>query len=236
MILWDVLTKEEWGELQRSGVLRDLSDARDLDPADPRYSQMLAPHEWFREQVAQRIGPPPEGVSFPTELYGLEKPDMRSTCFEYMGDEVVRLRIEVPDDRLVLFDDGGWCLALMLSPFFWTEADYDAFDAEIAAKGYDFDDRWDSENTELMAMIVQTWERIFDVETAWGDVYVPPCAAVWELRLDWIKSAEVFKTRKSSGGKDVSTSGGGPSAVEVAERFMEDYSDVFEKLTEGTEN
>ena len=217
MILWDVLRKEEWGELQRSGVLRDLSDARDLDPADPRYSQMLAPHEWFREQVARRIGPPPEGVSFPTELYGAEKPDMRSTCFEHMGDEVVRLKLDIPDDRLVLFDDGGWCLALMLAPFFRTKEEYDAFDAKVAARGFSCGDRWDA-GSELAAMVARTWEGIFDVEAAWGDACAPPCAAVWELRLEWVASAEAFKTRKSSARRDASTGDGGLSAVEVEKK------------------
>lgn len=196
MRMWDVLRREEWEELQRSGVLRDISDAKDLDPADPRFRQMMVPHEWFHEQIAQRIGPAPQGVRYPTELYGLEKPDMRTTDFEGMGDEVVRVGLDVPDDQLVLFDDGGWCLALMLAPVFWTEEEYEAFDAELAAMGFDYGTRWDAESAELREHIIQTWEKIFDVKAAWGDGSTPPCAAVWELRLEWVVSAERFKMRK----------------------------------------
>ena len=105
---------------------------------------------------------------------------------------------DVPEDQLVLFDDGGWCLALMLAPVFWTEEEYDAFDAELAAMDFDYNTRWDAGSTELRARISKTWSKIFDAEAAWGDGSAPPCAAVWELRLEWVKSAERFKTRKST--------------------------------------
>lgn len=78
------------------------------------------------------------------------------------------MRLDVPDDQVVLFNGGGWSLTLMLSPVFWSEEEYDAFDAELAAMGYGYDARWDAENAGLRARIRQAWGKIFDIEASCG--------------------------------------------------------------------
>lgn len=196
--MWDVIAAESWEELQRDGVLRMTPEDCDIVPGEPHCQAMDETYGWFAEQLGQRVGPPPEGASLPYELYGLRKPDMRSTCFDGMADEVVRLRLEVPDEQVVLFDDDAWVLALNLAPVFWRMEDFDAFDTELAAAGYDYESRWDAEaGRAARAYIRRTWDRIFTLEDTREDV--PPFVAgmVWELCLDWVRSAERFKPRKA---------------------------------------
>ena len=112
MILWTSQEEAVCNELLKTGVYRcdlNLSPMRD-------YRKQ---YDWLVRQMKQRIGPPPEQVTYPVwALYQQDgkhrKPDLRRERWAVgcNGERFACLEIEIPDREVLLSDLDVWCIIL----------------------------------------------------------------------------------------------------------------------------
>ena len=186
MILWTIQPEEVFDLIQREGVYRcDIHKSGMEDFADVQYS-------WLVSQMNKRIGPPPEGVSFPVwayqRWYGKRmKPDLRSVQWYWGGKhyKFCRLEIDIPDSEVLLSDEEAWGIILNNGLLGDTEEESNELDRI-----------YDSLPPEKQkAMRDKNWERVFDltpVNTEWmrrGEIIQ---ATFWELRKEQIRNAKMF--------------------------------------------
>ena len=183
-----------WEMLQESGVYR----------CDPTKSSMLEMrfkehYDWLVSKMTKRIGPPPEGVSYPVWAWYKQngkrsKPDLRSERWGYGrgGEAYTCIEIDVPDDQVVLSDFDVWHVPLNNGLISETEEE------DIAQYAY-----YDPLTPEQQkAYRDRNWERVFDVspfENDWirrGD-WVQ--ATFWELRKEQARAVRFFKTARRKG-------------------------------------
>lgn len=113
MILWSIQPEEVFDLIQREGVYHcDIHKSRMGDFADMQYS-------WLVSQMKKRIGPPPEGVSFPVWAWyqwrkDRKKPDLRAErwYYGYRGEKFYRLEIDIPDEQVLLSNFALWHVPL----------------------------------------------------------------------------------------------------------------------------
>lgn len=191
MILWTMQPIEIWKMIQDTGVYR----------CNPRKSSMpelqfTEKYEWLIRQMQKRIGPPPDGVTYPVWAWYQQngkhkKPDLRSERWGYgPGDEdYVCIEFEVPDNQVLLSDFDVWHIILNNGLISETEEEderqekyYESLTAE-----------------EQKAYKEKNWERVFDItplDNHWirrGD-WVQ--ATLWELRKENIRAVRFFRTGK----------------------------------------
>ena len=98
-----------YDELCVTGVLR----------CNPKFAEWLCEDEfrisydWLAEQMALRVGKPPEDVVYPIWAWYLldgkpAKVDLRKTEFNNYQGEHYALTIEIPDEQVLLSDEENW--------------------------------------------------------------------------------------------------------------------------------
>lgn len=185
MILWTIQPKEVFDLIQREGVYRcDIHKSGFEDFADMQYS-------WMVSQMKKRIGPPPEGVSYPVWAWyqwreDRKKPDLRwerCNCGR-KGEKFYRLEIEIPDEQVLLSDFDNWHVPLNNALF--TDSDDDEeYDDEEYDKMHKFYESLSPEEQETMR--TKNWEKVFDIKP--GTCTQGP---FWELRKEQIRKATMF--------------------------------------------
>ena len=191
MILWTMQPIEIWNIIQDTGVYRC-----DPEKSSMQDIQFVEKYEWLIEQMKKRIGPPPDGVTYPVWAWYIQngkhkKPDLRSERWGYgPGDEeYVCIEFEVPDDHVLLSDFDVWLIILNNGLISETEEE------DTRQEKY-----WESLSPEdQKAYEDKNWERVFDItplNNHWirrGD-WVQ--ATLWELRKESVRSVRFFKTGK----------------------------------------
>lgn len=142
--------------------------------------------------MKKRIGPPPEGVSFPVWAWyqwrkDRKKPDLRAKRWYcgYKGEKFYRLEIEIPDEQVLLSDFDAWGIILNEGLLADTEEESDALDLIYDSLPPD----------KQKAMRSKNWEKVFDltpVNNEWmirGEIIQ---ATFWELRREHIRKAKMF--------------------------------------------
>ena len=106
MLLWSIQHQCTYEKMEQTGVLRADKNFIATDWFEDSYL-------WMAEQMKKRIGEPPEGVIFPVWAWyqweGMRKRlDMRvhGRNWGEKGTPIVLLTIEVPDNLVLLSDDG----------------------------------------------------------------------------------------------------------------------------------
>jgi hypothetical protein len=173
-------------------------------------------YQWYAKQMSNRVGPAPSGVKWPVwawyKRYGktgseMGKPDMRESSYGERGTRVVRLKLAVACNRILLSDFDSWHSALNYWFLSLTKSEDDAFTEWCEQHGVleqhllNAGSKTESRNhAKVCQRIKESWERMFTLYTdngEWHDTYERQSiqATLWELHLDDVVSAESFTLR-----------------------------------------
>ncbi|HCM27570.1 MAG TPA: hypothetical protein DIC34_13665 [Treponema sp.] len=171
--IWSIQSEEAFAHLRANQILR----------AEIKFSyeHFLAAYQWMSEQLRQRV-PAPSDCRVP--LWGWyqfenekkKKPDLRQAGYVEKGMRAVRLKLELPIDRVVLSDFNLWHYVL---------------------------NQWNIPGhlgEEESPDSANNWERIFDLD--WYQEGITERkeqkaiqATFWEIRMDEVVEYTFFKGR-----------------------------------------
>ena len=210
MRLWTIQTPEVYRLIMETGVYRcDPYQSGMLMPVDESKAcleldkQFTDSYDWLVRQMEKRIGPRPEGVSYPVWAwyqYGFKRnPDLRKERWSNgnPGEKLVCIFLEMPDDQVLLSDFHTWHFVLNRWPISDTEEEADRVDAWLETVS----------EQEKQAFLEKNWERIFEIEpfdngyTSRGDDVQ---ATFWELKKEYVLRVKEFTAagRKNSIGRN----------------------------------
>ena len=113
MILWTIQPEAVYEEILSTGVYH-------CDFSKSSLSEWERQYDWLVEQMKKRIGPPPNGVSYPVWAWHTwegvrKKPDLRRERWGngWKGERFVCLEIDVPDKDVLLSDFDSWSIILL---------------------------------------------------------------------------------------------------------------------------
>lgn len=186
MILWTSQEEAVYNELLKTGVYRcDLN----LSPMKDCRKQ----YDWLVRQMKQRIGPPPEQVTYPVwALYQQDgkhrKPDLRRERWEFGcdGERFACLEIEIPDRDVLLSDFDAWCM--LLSDFLISDTEQEGCCLEAQYEALS--------PSEKRRMKDKNWERVFNLSplnNGWSRRGYYIQANFWELRLEQVRDVRFFR-------------------------------------------
>lgn len=191
MLLWTSQEEAVYNELLKTGVYRcDLN----LSPMKDCRKQ----YDWLVRQMKQRIGPPPEQVTYPVwAIYQQSdkhrKPDLRRErwMFGYDGERFACIEIEIPDREVLLSDFDAWCIILSDFLISDTEQEDRYLEAQYEALS----------PSEKRRMKEKNWERVFDLSplnNGWARRGYEIQATFWELRLEQVRDVRFFRAAAKS--------------------------------------
>ena len=188
MKLWTIQPMEVWREIQDKGVYRCNPSLIPLD-LDEEY-------KWLIRKMADRIGPPPEGVLYPVWAWYKQngkhrKPDLRSERWDYGpgNEDYTCIEIEIPDEKVLLSDFDVWHIILNHGLISETEEEDREQEKQFETLPEDKQIEYQNRN----------WERVFDISpinNGWitrGDWIQ---ATFWELKKEDVLSVRFFRTPK----------------------------------------
>ena len=186
MILWTSQEEAVYNELLKTGVYRcDLN----LSPMKDCRKQ----YDWLVRQMKQRIGPPPEQVTYPVwALYQQvgkhRKPDLRRERWAVgcNGERFACLEIEIPDRDVLLSDFDAWCM--LLSDFLISDTEQEGCCLEAQYEALS--------PSEKRRMKDKNWERVFNLSplnNGWSRRGYYIQANFWELRLEQVRDVRFFR-------------------------------------------
>lgn len=189
MILWTIQPADVCRSLQERGSLH----------ADPElwtdmYPSLEAAYRWMTGQMARRI--PGFRGHYPWwawRQWALDRPrpDLRNVRTYRSGSNVL-LKLDVPDQEVLLSDYNAWHAVINVWPIADTEAEYEILEQEISDRqqtSRPFDE-------ELDRKIQKSWERIFDLDglkTHWMYPEGSVQACFETLRWRDVKRVQVFE-------------------------------------------
>ena len=134
MILWTLQHPSVWERLERDGVYR--CDGTHLcfpSDGDDAVNHAHYAYDWLTRKMEECVGPAPDGARYPIWAWYKQqgqadgKPDMRSHRPK-PGEEIVRIKLDIPDWEVLLSDFDGWHFALNYWYLASSEANADSFD------------------------------------------------------------------------------------------------------------
>ena len=186
MILWTSQEEAVYNELLKTGVYRcdiNLSSMKDC----------CEKYDWLVRQMKQRIGPPPEQVTYPVwAIYQQSdkhrKPDLRRErwAFGCNGERFACLEIEIPDRDVLLSDFDAWCM--LLSDFLISDTEQEGCCLEAQYEALS--------PSEKRRMKEKNRERVFDLSplnNGWARRGYEIQATFWELRLEQVRDVRFFR-------------------------------------------
>ncbi|WP_314912778.1 DUF3841 domain-containing protein [Stomatobaculum longum] len=186
MILWTSQEEAVYNELLKTGVYRcdlNLSSMRDCRKQ----------YDWLVRQMKQRIGPPPDKVSYPVWAWYQQqgkhrKTDLRRERWEvgYDGERFACIEIEIPDRDVLLSDFDAWCM--LLSDFLISDTEQEGCCLEAQYEALS--------PSEKRRMKEKNWERVFDLsplDNSWPRRGYYIQATFWELRLEQVRDVRFFR-------------------------------------------
>lgn len=198
MILWTIQTLEAWKILNRDGGLR----------ADPsRVEDYWRPaYQWMAAQMRQRLDCQPSESSLPIwawfQWHGEHKrrPDLRSSAHLPKGTRGVRIEFEANETQVLLSDFELWHYVLNYWYLPESEAEGEAFEAELAKVGLSYYASKPLPDPKYHERIERSWLRIFDLNWSCDGIASRKedksiQAALWELRMENIRKVQVFTAR-----------------------------------------
>lgn len=209
MRLWTIQNEAALEQMKKTGRLRADEEHLFVRPEDgPLYNCYC----WIAEQMSQRVGSAPEGVRFPVWAWYWwrgkrhKRPDMRCGAHAPRGEKIVRITMDVPDDKVLLsnFDAYNFPFSGFYLPL--DENDDAAFEERYTHLGFQYTDLSNGaiQSAEMQVLredIRRSWDRIFDLsanDEHW--LYGRPDeqsiqATLWEIVEDWIIRVEHFIAR-----------------------------------------
>lgn len=189
MLLWIILPKEAYEQIQRDGVFRYTEVNEDMTDFPMAY-------DWLYQEATRLIGSAPDGAVTP--LHGWlrweverERPDLRWMRWNWgpWGEHVL-MQVDIPEDRVFFMDSHCWAHILNR----WLIADNKEEHDRLEV----FYDGLSSEEQEKM--LLDNWhEKAFDIEYVEGDDWRGKGSEVeavfWEVRKEQIRSAKSFVSK-----------------------------------------
>ena len=186
MILWTCQEEAVYNELLKTGVYRcDIN----LSPMKDCRKQ----YDWLVRQMKQRIGPPPEQVTYPVwAIYQQDdkrrKPDLRRERWEVGcdGERFACIEIEITDRDVLLSDFDAWCM--LLSDFLISDTEQEGCCLEAQYEALS--------PSEKRRMKDKNWERVFNLSplnNGWSRRGYYIQANFWELRLEQVRDVRFFR-------------------------------------------
>ena len=177
MILWTIQDEKAYQQLLKKGVLQCDKNHRILFP------EFRKAYWWMASRMRKCIGDEPLGVAYPIWAWyqwegKRKRPDMRShRYYGRPGEKIVLLTIDVPDDKVLLSDYDWWHCVLNDCPIYFGDEDKEIISIEKE----------------------DSWDLIFDLQNPGlceGLAHQSIQAAMWEIRLEWVKKAEIFWSKQ----------------------------------------
>lgn len=186
MILWTSQEEAVYRQLQETGVYRCDLNLSSMKDCREKY-------DWLVRQMKQRIGPPPEQVTYPVwAIYQQSdkrrKPDLRRERWEFGcdGERFACIEIEIPDRDVLLSDFDAWCMLLSDFLISDTEQEDRCLEAQYEALS----------PSEKRRMKEKNWERVFNLSplnNGWARRGYEIQANFWELRLEQVRDVRFFR-------------------------------------------
>jgi len=167
----------------------------------------LEAYKWMAGQMRSRLGCRPTPDCLPLWCWSQwsgqkrARPDLRAVAWQWRrGERAVRIEFEMNDDSVLLSDFELWHYVLNYWYLPSSHADGDAFEAELEDQGLSFYKSKPVLDSRYHRRIVQSWERIFDLDwqakgIAWPRSKKAVQATIWELPLDSVTSVTEFSGR-----------------------------------------
>ena len=185
MTLWTIQPEELYHSILKTGEY--ICDPLKINM--PEFSEM---YDWLALQMRERIGQPPEGVTYPvwawhTQRSKYQKPDLRSERWAngYEGDRFVCMEIEVLDEQVLLSDFDLWSLVLL-----------DALITETEEEDHELNAIYQTLTPQQQReMKYENWKRVFDVtpfDNKWMRRGSWIQATFWALKNDMIRKVRYF--------------------------------------------
>ena len=186
MILWTSQEEAVYNELLKTGVYRCDLNLSSMKDCREKY-------DWLVRQMKQRIGPPPEQVTYPVwAIYQQSdkhrKPDLRRERWAVgcNGERFACLEIEIPDQDVLLSDFDAWCM--LLSDFLISDTEQEGCCLEAQYEALS--------PSEKRRMKEKNWERVFNLSplnNGWARRGYEIQANFWELRLEQVRDVRFFR-------------------------------------------
>lgn len=138
----------------------------------------LEPYDWFVRQAAARVSPPP-GAEYAVWVY------LNSSMVSNAGPGDYLIEADIPQDQVILFDEGKWLRILNLAYIPSTPEDGRAFKDKLDKYGLSQDSQAFLSNfyPQFKREIVKSWDRLFDDSIV---LTGNKMGAVWELKKEWV--------------------------------------------------
>lgn len=139
-------------------------------------------YDWFTKEAAKRV-PKPDDVKAP-----LWCSISAENCLKPIPGTVVYV-LEVPEDRVIYFDDVKWDYVLNRIYLPKDKEDEQAYRRHLEEMGITnrfsfFDGPYKGMYPEEEARIKESWKRIFEIDD-WTIFNV--CGNLWEIKKAWVK-------------------------------------------------
>ena len=213
MILWTVQDKSVLDILEQNKPY-SVSNKHIIFPEseDDACNHSNYAYKWLVKKMQDQIGPAPKDVTYP--IWGWYKrqeredgkPDMRSWKAEPDTEEVVRLKLDIPDWEVLLTDFDDWHCALNYWYLPRNYADANAFDQILKELNIHWLDinNWSIQSPELSQirkLVEKSWDRMIGVNynpdtycsLPWH--YKTIQATFWQIKPEYVLNSEVFKAQ-----------------------------------------
>ena len=189
MILWTIQPLEVYELIQHTGVYH-------CDFSRSVLSDFGEQYDWLVNAMKDRIGDPPEGVSYPVWAWYMwegvrKKPDLRKERWGngWKGEQYACMEIDIPEKDVVLSDFDSWSIILLHGLL----ADSEEEDNRL-------EQIYDSlSEKDRKVFRDKNWEKAFDltyVDNKWVHRGDSIQATFWELRKEDIREVRFFTAAK----------------------------------------
>ncbi|MBR1585543.1 MAG: DUF3841 domain-containing protein [Clostridia bacterium] len=189
MRLWTVQPLSALEELKQTGVYRC---RREKSFNLTKRDSLEKPYQWLIQRMKEKIGQPPEGVTYPvwawhTWEFARRAPDADSAAFLRRTEDKVLFTLEIPESQVTLTDFDAWQLVLqnMYVADKRTEAEFAALQEKLEELPAD----------ELAAAIEASWDHVFLIDPVDTDVLTRGKfvqATFWEIKPEYVVQADVL--------------------------------------------
>ncbi|GHO80287.1 hypothetical protein KSD_80580 [Ktedonobacter sp. SOSP1-85] len=207
MLIWTIQSLQVWEKLQQDGFI--YGPGPDLINRVTESWQWQTAYQWMAEQMERCIGKRPKPNISPLWAWFQwrdvthRKPDLRSSGHLAPGTKGVRLACEIPDDQMLLSDFLLWHHALNYGYLSLSQAEEEAFEAELAADGLTYMPLGPLSDPVFHQRILESWQRIFDLDGVGHPDWLGNQtrdekaiqATFWQLSLDQIREVTLFTSR-----------------------------------------
>lgn len=177
MILWTIQHENAYKELIEKGSIHAEENRIVIDDFKDSY-------RWMVEQMKNRIGNPPDDVTFPMWAWyqwegKRKRPDMRTHGYGWgdRGTPIVLMTMDVPDEQVLLSDFDYWHVVLNDGELIIPYIENAVYTKEEKRK---------------------SWENIFDITCPYDKdrtMGLSTQATMWEIRKEWLIKVEHFLSK-----------------------------------------